>query len=148
MVSQRHVHPDSHHGEGEHDMATAILGQLEAISEFAERDTFSAADYLVLRNAAKDACSMDLLSLQQLAIVLGGEVSGDQVLAPGPGHSPKDRSMCVRLVGDDYIAHSFSGDDWNAQRSYRREDRRRVRTSYPLAQVPRPSLFWTALRLS
>jgi hypothetical protein len=30
------------------------------------------------------------ISLQGLARALGGEVSGGQVLAPGPGHSPAD----------------------------------------------------------
>jgi hypothetical protein len=36
-------------------------------------------------------------SLSDIARALGGEVAGGQALAPGPGHSPKDRSMCVRL---------------------------------------------------
>jgi RecA-family ATPase/5S rRNA maturation endonuclease (ribonuclease M5) len=59
-----------------------------------------------------------MLSLQQLAAALGGEVSGDQVLAPGPGHNQKDRSMCVKLGFDDYIVHSFAGDDWKLCRVY------------------------------
>jgi AAA domain len=59
-----------------------------------------------------------ILSLQQLASALGGEVSGDQVLAPGPGHDPNDRSMCVKLGFDDYIVHSFSNDDWRECRDY------------------------------
>jgi hypothetical protein len=59
-----------------------------------------------------------MLSLQVLAAALGGEISGDQVLAPGPGHDPKDRSMCVKLGSDDYIVHSFSGDDWKECRDY------------------------------
>ncbi|MCJ2030915.1 toprim domain-containing protein [Methylobacterium sp. J-043] len=32
-----------------------------------------------------------------MARTLGGEVAGDQVLCPGPGHSRKDRSIAVRL---------------------------------------------------
>ena len=36
-------------------------------------------------------------SLQTVAKALGGEISGGQVLAPGPGHSPKDRSLSVKL---------------------------------------------------
>jgi RecA-family ATPase len=59
-----------------------------------------------------------MLSLQQLATALGGEVSGEQVLAAGPGHNPKDRSMCVKLGFDDYIVHSFAGDDWKLCRDY------------------------------
>ena len=31
-------------------------------------------------------------SLQTVAKALGGEVNGGQVLAPGPGHSAKDRA--------------------------------------------------------
>ena len=37
------------------------------------------------------------LTLQEIARVLGGEVRGNQVLAPGPGHSPQDRSLAVKL---------------------------------------------------
>ncbi|MET4526542.1 AAA family ATPase [Bradyrhizobium sp. JR18.2] len=59
-----------------------------------------------------------MLSLPQLAVALGGEVSGNQVLAPGPGHSPKDRSMSVKLGTDDYIVHSFAGDDWKLCRDH------------------------------
>jgi AAA domain len=54
------------------------------------------------------------ISLQYLARALGGEVSGGQVLAPGPGHSPADRSMSVKLddsAPDGFVAHSFAGDD-------------------------------------
>ena len=59
-----------------------------------------------------------MLSLQQLASALGGEVSGNQVLAPGPDHSPDDRSMSIKLGFDDYIVHSHAGDDWKVCRDY------------------------------
>ena len=36
------------------------------------------------------------MKLHQIAHALGGEVSGGQVLCPGPGHSAKDRSLAVR----------------------------------------------------
>lgn len=56
-----------------------------------------------------------MLTLGELAKALGGDIQGDQVLAPGPGHSTKDRSLSVKLVGtngsDDFIVHSFAGDD-------------------------------------
>jgi hypothetical protein len=58
------------------------------------------------------------LSLQQLAAALGGDVSGSQVLAPGPGHSAKDRSMAVKLTTDGYTVHSHAGDDWKACRDH------------------------------
>ena len=54
------------------------------------------------------------ISLQQLAQALGGEISNGQVLAPGPQHSPKDRSLAVKLSGtapDGFVVFSFAGDD-------------------------------------
>jgi hypothetical protein len=53
-------------------------------------------------------------SPKQLATALGGEVSGHEVLAPGPNHSAKDRSMSVRVdpsAPDGFVVHSFAGDD-------------------------------------
>lgn len=61
------------------------------------------------------------ISLQQLATALGGEVSGNQVLAPGPGHGPRDRSMSVQPTPNDFIVHSFAGDDPLACKDYVRE---------------------------
>src|SRR6516225_8184723 len=58
------------------------------------------------------------LSLQQLAAALGGKVSGDQVLAPGPGHSAGDLSMAVKPTADGYTVHSHAGDDWKACRDH------------------------------
>ena len=60
---------------------------------------------------------MTNITLNQLAAALGGEVRGGEVLAPGPGHSPRDRSLSVKL--DDaapggFLVHSFSGDDAHA----------------------------------
>jgi AAA domain len=54
------------------------------------------------------------LSPQQLAAALGGEVSGSEVLAPGPGHSPKDRSLSIKIdpsAPDGFVTYSFAGDD-------------------------------------
>jgi hypothetical protein len=54
------------------------------------------------------------MTLQQVARALGGEVSGGQVLAPGPKHSPKDRSLAVKLddhAPDGFVVHSFANDD-------------------------------------
>jgi putative DNA primase/helicase len=61
------------------------------------------------------------LTLQQLARALGGEVSGRSVLAPGPGHSRRDRSMQVTLSAtawNGYIVHSHAGDGWQDCRKY------------------------------
>ncbi|PZN97780.1 MAG: hypothetical protein DCF30_15875 [Hyphomicrobiales bacterium] len=52
------------------------------------------------------------LSLTQIARALGGNISSGQVLAPGPGHRPHDRSMAVKLgVGGKLLVSSFAGDD-------------------------------------
>jgi RecA-family ATPase len=55
-----------------------------------------------------------LPDLQTIARQLGGEVSGGQVLCPGPGHSAKDRSLSIRIDGnapDGFVVNSFSTDD-------------------------------------
>src|SRR5262245_410359 len=50
-------------------------------------------------------------NLKELANALGGEVSGGQVLAPGPGHSKRDRSLSVKPKGNgDILAYSHAGD--------------------------------------
>jgi len=57
---------------------------------------------------------MTALDLRAIARALGGEVSGQRVLAPGPQHSPKDRSLCVSLapaMPSGFLVHSFAGDD-------------------------------------
>jgi hypothetical protein len=38
-----------------------------------------------------------IADLRAIAHALGGEVSGPQVLCPGPGHSARDRSLSVKL---------------------------------------------------
>ena len=58
--------------------------------------------------------SNSMPTLQALAAALGGEVSNNQVLAPGPAHSAIDRSLAVKLDGnapDGFIVHSFANDD-------------------------------------
>ena len=54
------------------------------------------------------------LDLRSIVRVLGGEISGRQILAPGPGHSRGDRSLSVRIepeAPDGFLVHSFAGDD-------------------------------------
>jgi putative DNA primase/helicase len=60
-------------------------------------------------------------SLREIAAELGGEVSGRQVRAPGPGHSRGDRSLSIKLSAsspDGFIAHSFADDSWQDCRDY------------------------------
>ncbi|MFA7647922.1 MAG: AAA family ATPase [Phenylobacterium sp.] len=65
------------------------------------------------------------LTAGDLAKALGGEVvSANQVLSPGPGHSPADRSLSVWVDANDsagFKAHSHAGDDAMACRDYVRE---------------------------
>jgi hypothetical protein len=64
------------------------------------------------------------LDLRRLAAALGGEIRGDQVLAPGPNHSAADRSMAVKsneVVPDGFLVHSFANDDPIACKKYVRE---------------------------
>jgi len=61
------------------------------------------------------------LDLRTIARRLGGEVQGRAVLAPGPDHSPGDRSLSVRLSHQSptgFIVHSHSGDDFRVSRDY------------------------------
>src|SRR5437867_41628 len=62
-----------------------------------------------------------MMALKSLAHALGGDVVGQQVLCPGPGHSPQDRSLSVMLrvaAPDGFIVHSHAGDDWRDCRDY------------------------------
>lgn len=64
---------------------------------------------------------MAALDLSHVALALGGDVAGGQVLAPGPNHSPKDRSMSVKLVEgapDGFVVESHSGDDFTTCRDH------------------------------
>jgi putative DNA primase/helicase len=88
------------------------------------------------------------VNLRDIARVLGGEVSGRQVLAPGPGHSPGDRSLAVRLSGsapDGLLVFSHCGDDWRLCREHvgerlglaRRRQDVAARVAHPLsARLP------------
>lgn len=55
-----------------------------------------------------------MLTPQQVARALGGEVSGNHVLAPGPGHSSEDRSLSIKLDPDapgGFVVNTFSLSD-------------------------------------
>ena len=62
------------------------------------------------------------MDARTLAVILNGEVVGpDRVLAPGPGHSARDRSMSVVVdptAPDGFLVHSFAGDDWRMCRDH------------------------------
>jgi hypothetical protein len=65
-----------------------------------------------------------LPSIQTIAEMLGGEVRGDHVYAPGPGHSADDLSLSVLLdanAPEGFVVHSFAGDDALVCRDYVRD---------------------------
>jgi hypothetical protein len=67
---------------------------------------------------------MSLPSLREIAARLRGEISDGQIVCPGPGHSPRDRSLAVRPspdAQDGFIVISYAGDDWRTCRDYVRE---------------------------
>jgi putative DNA primase/helicase len=64
-----------------------------------------------------------VIDLRSVHRALGGEISGGQLLCPGPGHSPRDRSLAVRPSsdGDGFVVHSHCGDAWILCKDYVRE---------------------------
>jgi hypothetical protein len=68
---------------------------------------------------------MSTLSAKNIARALGGDARGaDHVVAPGPGHTPQDRSLSIKLdpnAPDGFVVHSFAGNDPIVCRDYVRE---------------------------
>jgi putative DNA primase/helicase len=65
-----------------------------------------------------------MTTLPAIARALGGEVRGRQVLAPGLGHSRRDRSLSIRLdpgAPGGLLVHSFAGDDPLVAKDYVRQ---------------------------
>ena len=64
------------------------------------------------------------LSLPLIANALGGEVTGTSVKAPGPAHSPTDRSLSVKLsdtADGGFMVFSHAGDDGIKCKDYVRD---------------------------
>jgi putative DNA primase/helicase len=63
------------------------------------------------------------ISLNQIHHALGGEISGGQVLCPGPGHSQQDRSLAVKPADneDGFVVTSFANDDWRLAKDHVRQ---------------------------
>jgi hypothetical protein len=60
----------------------------------------------------------------EVAKRLGGELSGGEILCPGPYHSEADRSLSVKFddtAPDGFVVHSFAGDDPIACRDHVRK---------------------------
>lgn len=59
------------------------------------------------------------LNLRGAALALSGDIAGrNRILCPGPGHSRRDRSLSVTFAGNDFLVHSFAGDDWRDCRDH------------------------------
>jgi putative DNA primase/helicase len=59
--------------------------------------------------------------LRAIASALGGMVCGGQVLAPGPNHGRRDRSLSVRLSASSplgFLVHSHAGDPFDVCQRY------------------------------
>jgi hypothetical protein len=107
------------------------------------------------RKGVRMTQTQDLLivNAKALAAALGGEVSGGQIRAPGPGHSASDRSMSVRLdssAPNGFVVNSFGGNDAMACRDYVREKMglpawtpNRGEFDFRLGNLGRPSGTWT-----
>ena len=68
--------------------------------------------------AVENAATLDP---QVVALSLGGQVTGCNILAPGPGHSASDRSLSIRIdpnAYDGFIVHSFASDSAAACRDH------------------------------
>lgn len=64
--------------------------------------------------------SQPQLNLKQAALALGGDTFGrHSILAPGPGHSRRDRSMEVTFNSDgSFVVRSYANDDWRDCRDH------------------------------
>ena len=66
-----------------------------------------------------------MIDARTIAAALGGQVTGtNTILCPGPGHSPRDRSLAVRIdpnAPDGFSVFSHASDDWRKCRDYVRQ---------------------------
>jgi len=54
------------------------------------------------------------MDAHSIACALGGDARGNRVSAPGPGHSPRDRSLSILVdpqAPEGFVVSSFAGDD-------------------------------------
>lgn len=64
-------------------------------------------------------------TLASYARALGGDVAASgEILCPGPGHSPRDRSLSIKIdpaAPGGMLLHSFAGDSWQVCRDHVRD---------------------------
>src|SRR3954454_12473618 len=78
-----------------------------------------------MRRPFLEGAAMMSLDIHAVARQLGGDrIARDQVLAPGPGHSPRDRSLQVRLdsdAPDGFVCRSYANDAFDRCRDHVKE---------------------------
>jgi len=65
-----------------------------------------------------------MIDIRTIVSILGGDLTGpDSANVPGPGHSPNDRSLSIKVNSHtgQIIVCSHAGDDWRACKDYVRE---------------------------
>src|ERR1700674_442860 len=61
------------------------------------------------------------IDIRTIVSVLGGDITGpDSANVPGPGHSPNDRSLSIKVNSrsGQIIVCSHAGDDWRLCKDY------------------------------
>jgi putative DNA primase/helicase len=87
------------------------------------------------------------LDPRAVARSVGGTVTGDNILAPGPGHSASDRSLSIKIdpgAPDGFILYSFAGDDVAACRDHVRSALG-LKTAKRVNLKPQPSAALSAI---
>jgi hypothetical protein len=86
-------------------------------------EVFAAADRTELSSMSVINSQFNAIDPRSLAKDLGGEVSGNNVRAPSPGHSAKDRSLSIRVDpgAPDGFVINISGHDWQQCKDYVRQ---------------------------
>ncbi|MEQ1491560.1 MAG: toprim domain-containing protein [Terricaulis sp.] len=80
------------------------------------------------------------LSLLDLRSVFGGDIRGDCVQAPSPGHSPRDRGMTLRLRSDGrgVLVNTFNA-DWKATLRHVEDELLRAGFMFSNVRPPTPA---------
>src|SRR5437660_4742528 len=92
-------------------------------------EVFSIRERFPVHEVTKTRPAPDVTSafgrpIEDLARMLGGEVTGGQILCPAPGHSRRDRGLSVKLdpsAQDGFMVNVFNAcddDDWRHARDH------------------------------
>lgn len=81
------------------------------------------------------------MSLRPIVDALGGDLydHGLRANIPGPGHSPRDRSVSLLLEGDRVVVHTFGSSDWREVLDFLRSERLIDGANAVIGGGPRPA---------